>query len=169
MIRTFIFISSIVILAACEDERARTSIDSVNWEDRTIMETPADSMERGTTYLSIYSHIYSQSERTTHDLTATVSMRNTNPADTIFIDNARYFDTKGTLIRTYFDKTVFLAPMETVEIVIDQVDAAGGSGANFLFDWQIKPNTREPLFEGVMISTYGQQGLSFTTEGKRVR
>jgi len=58
--------------------------------------------------------------------------------------------------------------METVEIVIDEKDQEGGTGANFLFDWSIKPNSHEPYFEGVMISTSGQQGLSFTTEGKRV-
>ena len=58
--------------------------------------------------------------------------------------------------------------METVEIVIDQDDNEGGTGANFIFDWKIKPDTNEPLFEAVMISTYGQQGLSFTTTGIRL-
>ena len=95
-------------------------------------------------------------------------MRNTSRQDTLYIDKAEYFDTHGNSIRTYFDQTIFIAPMETVEIIIDETDQIGGTGANFIFDWQIKPNTNEPLFEGVMISTYGQQGLSFTTQGKRI-
>lgn len=169
MIRAFIYIMIILNLASCEDVKETTSIDSVNWQKRKIKESPADSLENGTTYLSIYSHIYSQSEQTTHDLTATVSMRNTNLEDTIYIDNAKYYNTRGDLIRTYFNETIYLFPMETVEIIINQVDKEGGSGANFLFDWQIPANCREPLFEGVMISTYGQQGLSFTTSGVRVK
>ena len=159
----------LLFIFSCDDERLQRSVDPINWEKRTINSPLGDSLINGSTYLSIYSHIYSQSESTTHDLTATVSMRNTNQSDTIFIDNARYFDTKGTLIRTYFDKTIFLAPMETFEIVIDQVDAAGGSGANFMFDWQAPAGSMEPFFEGVMISTYGAQGLSFTTQGRRIK
>ena len=58
--------------------------------------------------------------------------------------------------------------METVEIVIDESDKEGGTGANFLFNWSIKPNSTEPFFESVMLSTSGQQGISFTTQGKTV-
>jgi hypothetical protein len=84
------------------------------------------------------------------------------------LEKTEYFNTKGDLIRTYFNKMIFIAPMETVEIVIDEKDKVGGTGANFLFDWKIKPNTNEPAFEGVMISTSGQQGISFTTHGRRI-
>jgi hypothetical protein len=95
-------------------------------------------------------------------------MRNTNLKDSIFINNASYFDTEGNLIRTYFNKPIFLKPMETVEIVIDELDKQGGTGANFIFDWAIKQTSNEPLFEGIMISTSGQQGLSFSTIGKKI-
>ena len=96
-------------------------------------------------------------------------MRNTSLRDTVYIDNAEYFDTKGKSIRTYFDKTIYIAPMETVEIVIDEIDREGGTGGNFLFNWKTNYASNEPLFEGVMISTSGQQGLSFTTQGHRVK
>ena len=59
--------------------------------------------------------------------------------------------------------------METIEIVIGEPDREGGTGANFVIDWSISPDVVEPLFECVMISTTGQQGLSFVTEGKRIR
>jgi len=36
------------------------------------------------------------------------------------------------------------------------------------FDWKVKKQTPEPLFEGIMISTSGSHGLSFTTQGKRI-
>ncbi|MCB0485687.1 MAG: DUF3124 domain-containing protein [Flavobacteriaceae bacterium] len=158
----------IITFQSCNKEKEVSSINPINWSKRTINLTQNDSLVTGTTYLSVYSQIYSQTEHKTHDLTVTVSMRNINRNDTIFIDKAEYFDTKGQSIRTYFDKTIFIAPMEAVEIVIDETDREGGTGANFLFDWKIKQTSQEPLFEGIMISTSGQQGLSFTTHGKRI-
>lgn len=165
-------ILAIILLAllwqSCEQEKEISSIDRVNWENRMISHQLSDSLVKGSTYLSVYSEIYSQTEHITHNLTATVSMRNTNRLDTVYIERADYFDTKGKAIRNYFDRTIYIAPMETVEIVIDEIDQEGGSGANFFFDWKMKNRSSEPLFEGVMISTSGQQGLSFTTQGKRV-
>ena len=55
--------------------------------------------------------------------------------------------------------------MQTIEIVIDENDIEGGTGANFIFDWLATKSTHAPYFEAVMISTSGQQGLSFTTKG----
>ena len=52
--------------------------------------------------------------------------------------------------------------------MIDEIDREGGTGANFIFEWAIKRKSNEPIFESVMISTSGQQGLSFTTQGIRI-
>lgn len=145
-----------------------SSINPVNWAKRTVTHPLPDSLLRGTSYLAVYSQVYSNTEHRTHDLTVTVSMRNTNRSDTIYMDKAEYFDTKGNSIRTYFDKTIYIAPMETVEIVIDEKDQEGGTGANFLFEWRIHAEENEPIFDGVMISTSGQQGLSFATKGQRI-
>ncbi len=95
-------------------------------------------------------------------------MRNIDKVDTIYINKAEYYHTTGSLIRTYINQPIFIAPMETLEIVINQTDKEGGSGANLLFDWSTKPNVKEPYFEAVMISTTGSQGLSFVTQGRRI-
>ncbi len=157
-----------LLLNSCDTKKEASSINPENWKKRTINYSLSDSLESGMTYLSIYSQIYSMTEHRTHNLTATISMRNTNRFDTIFIQKAEYYNTKGELIRTYFNKPIFIAPLETVEIVIDQIDKEGGSGANFIFDWKIKQKLNEPFFESVMISTSGQQGISFTTQGKKM-
>lgn len=164
---TLLFAIGFVMLS-CDHNKEISSINPVNWKGRTAELNLIDSLEFGETYLSVYSEIYMLSEVRTYDLTVTVSMRNTNKRDTIYMKSAEYYDTKGNLIRNYFEQPIFIAPMETVEIVIDENDRTGGTGANFMFDWWIKPGTHEPLFEGVMISTSGQQGLSFVTHGKRV-
>ncbi len=155
----------VLILASCTPREEISSIDPVNWENRKIEIPNPDSLASGTTYLSVYSQIYSQTEHRTHDLTATISLRNVNRKDTVYIEQAVYYDTHGTPLRSYFERPIFIAPMETVEIVIDEIDREGGTGANFLFDWRAPSTSNAPLFEAVMISTSGQQGLSFTTQG----
>jgi len=155
-------------ICACNRSEEISSIDPVNWEKRAIHYSLPDSLETGETYLSVYSQIYSYTEHRTHDLTVTVSMRNIHRTDSVYLLKAEYFDTHGVLVRTYFDQPIFLAPLETVEIVIDGIDGAGGTGGNFLFDWEMKPGSAEPFFEAIMISTIGQQGVSFSTQGRKV-
>lgn len=157
-----------LVFCACNDEKTVSSLDTVNWEKREVKKVLSDSLIKGSTYLSVYSEIYSLSEHLTHNLTATISIRNTSRTDSLFITKAEYFNTHGQHIRTYVEKPIFLLPLETVAIVIDEKDKEGGTGANFLFDWKTTQSYTEPLFEGVMISTSGSQGLSFTTQGIKI-
>jgi hypothetical protein len=156
------------LLFSCGERRNDAVLDSVNWSERRAVMGLSDTLVSGRTYLSVYSRIYSQTEHITHDLTATVSIRNTNLRDTVYLQSATYFDTDGALVRTYFEGLIFVAPMETLEIVIDEADQEGGTGGNFLFDWKKDAASNPPLFESVMISTSGQQGISFTTTGKQL-
>ena len=166
MQKLVLIVVSLVILSCAEKaQKEVSSMHPVNWNNRMATLSASDSLMQGISYLSVYSQIYSETEHRTHNLTGTISMRNTNLTDTIYIRKAEYFDTRGNSIRTYFDKPIYI---KTVEIVIDEKDQSGGTGANFLFQWSIKPNIHEPYFEGVMISTSGSQGLSFTTKGIRV-
>ncbi|NND34346.1 MAG: DUF3124 domain-containing protein [Saprospiraceae bacterium] len=159
---TFFFFSS------CFEKKEMSSINPENWSKRRIDISSRDSLEYGKSYLSVYSQIYSMSEHKTHNLTVMVSLRNTSDMDTIYLLKAEYFDTHGVPVRTYFNNSIFLAPMETTEIIIDEHDISGGTGSNFLIEWKIPMGCPEPLFEGIMNSTMGQQGLSFTTQSKRI-
>lgn len=169
MKRISILLIVFIVIISCEGEAKLSSLDPVIWKNRTANISLKDSLEKGETYLSIYSQIYSINERKRHNLTAMASLRNTSSTDTIYLTKAIYYDSHGKGIRTYFDYPIYLAPMETVEIVIDEIDEEGGTGSNFIFDWQKAQSTTEPLFEGVMTSTMGQQGLSMITQGKRLR
>jgi len=155
-------------ISCMEGSKEYSSLNPVNWETRSIDISQKDSLEFGRTYLSSYSQIYSMSEHRTHNLTAMASLRNTSMTDTVYVLKATYHDTEGKLVRTYFDKPIYLVPLETVEIIIDEIDTEGGTGSNFIFEWKIPKTASEPLFEGIMSSTMGQQGLSFTTQGKRI-
>jgi hypothetical protein len=159
----------VLLLFSCSEKKEVSSTNPENWSKRTIDITRIDSLEYGKSYLSIYSQIYSFTEHKRHNLTSMVSMRNTSDLDTIYLLKAEYYDTHGKSVRKYFDEPIFLAPMETTEIIIDEIDNSGGTGSNFIFEWKIPKNCPEPLFEGVMTSTMGQQGLSFTTQAKRIK
>ncbi|RAJ12393.1 DUF3124 domain-containing protein [Arenibacter echinorum] len=164
-IKICLALCSLLVIISCTEEKSVSHIDPINWEKRYLTLPVQDSLIKGSSYLSIYSSIYDGTERTLHHLTATASMRNVSNTDSIYILKAEYYNTQGDLIRTYFNKPIYLKPLETIEIVIDQDDEYGGTGANFVFDWAVESNNHEPIFEAVMISTTGQQGISFTTRG----
>lgn len=128
-----------------------------------------DSLISGESYLSTYSQIYSMSEHKKQNLTVMTSLRNTSHLDTIYIVKADYYNTEGKIIKEYIKKPIYLAPMETTEVIINELDVAGGTGSNFIFEWKTPKSCPEPIFEGVMSSTRGQLGLSFTTQAKRIK
>tara|TARA_R110002050_G_scaffold74772_3_gene160081 strand:+ start:4215 stop:4718 length:504 start_codon:yes stop_codon:yes gene_type:complete len=159
----------VVLFFSCNEKTENSSINPENWAKRAVNLTSKDSLEYGKSYLSIYSQIYSRTEHSTINLTAMLSMRNTSEFDTVYILRTEYYDTHGKSIRKYFDSPIYLAPMETTEIIIDEIDISGGTGSNFILEWKTPKNCPEPLFEGIMSSTMGQQGLSFTTQAKRIK
>ncbi|WP_405569609.1 DUF3124 domain-containing protein [Winogradskyella sp. Asnod2-B02-A] len=154
---------------SCGNHLGNEEFEKINWKARQANLNTLDSLETGRSYLSVYSQIYSYSQHKTYNLTAMVSLRNTSINDSIYLYKVDYYDTHGTLLKSYINKPVYLAPMETLDIVINEADIEGGTGSNFIFDWKIPKNSPEPIFEGVMTSTAGQQGLSFITQAKQIR
>lgn len=118
-----------------------------------------------TVYVPIYSDIYSETRDVRFDLTATLSIRNTSITDSIYLKVIDYYDTEGKLVRQYIDENLLLKPMQSIDYVIDEKDRIGGTGANFILVWGAKSKQLKPIFQGVMVSTAGQQGISFLTEG----
>lgn len=149
---------------SCAETKKNKSLDPINWTDRTIPLDDRNDLALESTYLSVYSYIYQLDDTRVSTLTATISMRNISSTDSVFVAKGDYYNTSGQLIRSYFDKPIYIKPLETVEIVIDENDRAGGAGGNFIFEW-MTPGKNDPLFEAVMISTLSQQGLSFITQG----
>lgn len=168
--KSLIFISiALTVLIGCGEKQESSSINPENWSKRAIDISGKDSLEYGKSYLSVYSQIYSFSQHQKYNLTGMISLRNTSDLDTIYLLKAEYFDTHGAPLRTYFKDPIYLAPMETTEIIIEHSDVEGGTGSNFIFEWKIPVGCPEPLFEGVMTSMQGNQGLSFTTQAKRIK
>ena len=101
MKKVALLITVVSFLFSCETKQNNEPKPSSHLEAMKWTGTINDSLVSGSSYLSVYSQIYSTTEHKTHDLTATVSIRNTNRTDTIYINSADYFNTKGDLIRHY--------------------------------------------------------------------
>ena len=169
MYRISLFFSFLLLISCLEKNPNEGTHAQAVIKDRHVPASNNDIMAVvDTVYVPIYSDIYSKSKDSRFLLTATLSIRNTSLVDTIYMNSIDYYDTQGDLVRSYIESTSYLRPMETIDYVIEQDDDTGGSGANFLIIWSARHKNVKPVFQAIHISTNGQQGVSFTTEGKSI-
>lgn len=119
-----------------------------------------------TIYVPIYSHIYIGDRERPFLLAATLSIRNTDPANPFTLTAVDYYDSDGKRLKRYLEKPRVIGPLATIRYVIGERDEAGGSGANFIVEWTAKAPVTMPIIESVMIGTQTQQGISFTSRGQ---
>jgi hypothetical protein len=158
----------IILLISCTPDVVVNESENRSWEIREISEDVYQDLKHGQSYLPLYSHIYNQENNKPFYLTSTISIRNVSSDQRLYLLQADYYNTEGLIVRKYLDHPIYVNPLETIEIVIAESDTQGGSGAKFIFDWAVEHKENLPLIEAVMISTYGQQGLSFSTRAVQV-
>ncbi len=121
-----------------------------------------------TVYVPVYSHIYADSrfKDKPFQLTAIISIRNTDLHLPLTIEKVDYYDSHGKLLSHYLDKAISIAPLASTRYIVPESDTLGGSGAKFIVSWSSKDAITEPIIEGVMIGTKMQQGISFVTNSQ---
>lgn len=119
-----------------------------------------------TVYVPAYSHIYGGDREQPVYLTVTLSIRNTDPENSITVGRVGYYSPEGKLIQNYLKAPLILAPLASTRYVVPESDRTGGSGASFLVRWSAEEKVTEPLIESVMIGIRMQQGISFTSRGQ---
>lgn len=120
-----------------------------------------------TLYVPVYSHIYYfDSQDHVMNLSATLSIRNTDLTNSIIITSVRYYGTSGQLIRQDIQAPVELKPLASTDFFVAVNDQSGGSGANFIVEWVAERSVYEPVVEAVMIGASSSQGISFISPGK---
>ena len=147
------------------DPNKDTYAEEVMDQHVLVKDIPTEYSVADTVYVPIYSHIYSSTKDSEFLLTATLSIRNTSFADTLYVGLIDYYNTRGDLVRSYLESPIYLGPMATIDYVVDENDELGGSGANFIVAWSANNPTINPVIQAVMISTNGQQGVSFSVDG----
>lgn len=124
-------------------------------------------------YLPIYSQVWhgdrhtDNGEPTKSMMSALVSIRNTSLKTPIRVTSARYYNTAGNLLKEYIAAPKTVAPMETLELFIEKKESEGGSGANFVIQWEAATLTNPPIVEAVHIDSHAGRPYSFIT-GARV-
>lgn len=122
-----------------------------------------------TIYVSIYSSIFTWDRNRTIDLTATLSVRNTDQSHPVVLSAVNYYDSNGRLIRKYLDQPVALGALASTNFLVNQEDQSGGAGAAFIVEWVAQTAVSAPVVEAVMINTTGNQGISFVSAGRVIK
>jgi hypothetical protein len=134
-----------------------------------LAETKPKMSTGQTVYVPAYSHVFTTDREFSFYLTTTLSVRNVDPSKAIKITSVEYYDNDGKLIKRHLEKPVELAPLASAHYSIKESDKSGGFGANFIVRWQSTKTVNEPVMQCVMVSTRGQQGISFITHGRVIK
>ncbi len=63
-----------------------------------------------------------------------MSIRNTDQERAIVLSTIDYIDNSGELVRRYLKEPRRLDPLAFTSVVVEEIDSAGGLGANFIVD-----------------------------------
>ncbi len=167
------WIITIVVLgglfAAYVTTRPEPTVERLRFrEDQVSTPTPApppspDAIP-GRTYVSAYSHAYIGNGQPVQ-FAITLSVRNVDPARPLVLRRVDYHATEGQRVRSMLPEARTLPPLGTAEFFVDRSDESGGSGANFIVEWEIAPGAHRPLVEAVQLGSSGPVGYSFVSVG----
>jgi hypothetical protein len=126
-------------------------------------------------YLPIYSTIWHgdthpiKGEPMKSSMSALVSIRNTSMKTPIKVVSARYYNTDGKPIKEFVSAPKAIVPLGTLELFIEKSEAEGGSGANFLIQWEAASDTNAPIVEAVHIDNQASRPYSFITTARVIQ
>ena len=120
-------------------------------------------------YLPIYSVIqYGDRDRSGSarelPVSSLVSIHNTDLDKPIRLVAARYYATDGKFLRDFVSSPRVLRPMETVEFLVERRDVVGGSGANFVIQWDAAVPVSPPLVQALHVEVQTNRAIVFTTD-----
>ncbi|MGG6266711.1 DUF3124 domain-containing protein [Leptolyngbya sp. AN03gr2] len=169
MKRYFWLYFALACLTACDQVQAPSVSQPPTPQLKTVTVDQTKIAEGQTVYVPIYSHIYMVEAGRRMDLTATLSVRNTDLSQPMTVTSANYYDTNGKLVRKYLEKPIELNALAATDFVIAEADRTGGSGASFIVEWVAQKDISNPAIEAVMINTGGNQGISFISPGRVIK
>ena len=91
-------------------------------------------------------------------------VHNTDMDKPIRLLAARYYATDGRFLRNFVPAARVLKPMETVEFLVERRDVAGGSGANFVIQWESAAPVSPPLVQALHVELQTNRAIVFTTD-----
>jgi hypothetical protein len=103
-------------------------------------------------------------------LRANLIIHNTDPSQPITVTKIDHYDTGGKLVYKYLEKPIKLDPLAATRIIVKEPQKGDeGLGANFMVHWQAERPVNEPIIDCLMLGTLGNQGFSFTSQGRIIQ
>lgn len=162
------YFALIVFLFSCTKTNPDLIKESENMLDVNQLEQGSiDLSFRDTIYIPMYTEIYMEHDSWKLKLTPTISIRNTSLKDTIYVEEIDHYNSHGELVHQYHDKILFLGPLQSIEYVVAERESESEAmiGGSFIIKWGANTSKVKPIFQGIMVSSHGPQGISFLTEG----
>ena len=157
------------LFAAYVSTRPEPTVERLRFREEERVEEqppppPRPDAIAGRTYVSAYSHAYVGNGQPVL-FAITLSIRNVDPARSLVVRRVDYHATDGARVRAMVEAARTVGPLGTLELFVDRSDESGGSGANFIVEWEIEPGSHRPLVEAVMLGSSGPTGYAFTSVG----
>ncbi|BBL73442.1 DUF3124 domain-containing protein [Methylomagnum ishizawai] len=127
----------------------------------------APAMVRGQLlYVPVYSEVPYGDKGLNLNLTATLSLRNTDRGHAIRLKRIDYYGATGSLVRAYLRQAETLRPMASTEAIVKESDRSGGISASFLVEWESDAPVSAPVVEALMVNSTYNQGLAFNSPAR---
>ena len=153
-------------LACAKSPPRKPSTDAEHLTPATLPPRPAIHAE---VYIPVYSSLSYASGRVAVELSAQLTIRNTDSQRSIILESVKYFDGSGKLLRDELREAQSLGPMATTSFLVRKSDSEGGVGANYLVRWRSQESVSEPLMEAAMADLSSSHSLAFTSRGVTTR
>ena len=153
-------------VAGCTAQPAVQTPVSERVPDEAIVVHDLDITSGQTIFVPAYSEVYYAGNDKTIELAVTLSVHNTDFANSIIITSVRYYDTQGQLVEEHLAQPLRLGPLASADFFVDAGEQTGGVGTNFIVEWVSEQPVYEPVIEALMLSASGAQGLSFSSPGR---
>ncbi len=161
---------AVLSLTACTSSQAPQAAQAPAEPLKVVsLDNSVKTVAGQTVYVPIYSHIFMSDQNRTMNLTATLSVRNTDLKHPMIVAAVNYYGTNGQLLRKYLEQPVELGSLAATSFVVNQEDVSGGAGAAFIVEWVAQQEVSSPVIEAVMINTSMNQGLSFISPGRVIK
>jgi len=103
-------------------------------------------------------------------LRANLIIHNTDLSQPITMVRIDHYDTDGKLVDKYLLQPVKLNPLAAMRVVVKEPKKGDeGLGANFIVQWEAAKKVNEPIIDCLMLGTLGNQGFSFTSQGRIIQ
>lgn len=165
---------AVIILTSCTSQdnqlQSIADIDRVNPSVKVItLDKNFKTVMGQTIYVPVYSYIYHYDRKQTYNLTATLSIRNTDLTNSIVVKSVIYNNSAGLLVKKYLERPIQIAALASTNYVIDSSEVSGGLGANFIVEWVSQTEVSSPIVEAIMVGSSFQQGISWISPGKVIK